>query len=328
MKQKQRDYGIETLRCLLMVGICLIHATAYSSDRCWWMGNIASCSVVAFVFISAWYGLKFKWRKIVSLAGMAAWCAAIVVGIDHFLRGGGNYVDIIQSFMRQFSSYWFLWCYIVLMMVAPMIDTALDACRDVKDAIKIVLPIVVLVFGWNFIATEASVTLRTRLPAPVGFGSHTFLALVGIYAVGRFTRKWLTGFIPSGWKLAAVCIGLMAIVALDPRLGRYYSPLAVLVAACWVMAFKDVKILAWADRVVRFVAPSLFAVYLLHVSKVGNHALVWLDDKCAFVGYGGARSILVSVIIFVTCIAVDMPRRALAYCILSAKNAKGAKDNQ
>ena len=85
----KRDEGIEVLRCILMFGICLIHATAHSSDRCWWLGNIANCSVIAFVFISAWYGLKLKWRKVLSLVGMAAWCAALVVGIDHFCGGGG-----------------------------------------------------------------------------------------------------------------------------------------------------------------------------------------------------------------------------------------------
>ena len=31
---KNRDYGIEVLRCLLMLGICIIHAAAYSKDRC------------------------------------------------------------------------------------------------------------------------------------------------------------------------------------------------------------------------------------------------------------------------------------------------------
>lgn len=308
--EKKRDEGVELLRCILMFGICLIHATAYSTDRCWWLGNIANCSVIGFVFISAWYGAKLKWRKVLSLVGMAAWCAAVVVGCERIMGIGG--ADFLQAFMKQFSSYWFLWCYIVVMMLAPIVDKALNACEDIKDAVSIVLPIMILVFVWNFISSEASVTLRTSLPSPTGFGSHTFLALVGIYVGGRFIRKWLTGFIPSGWKRVVICLGLTVFVSLDPRLGRYYSPLSLLVAACWVMTFKDIKIPVWSGLAVRFVAPLLFAVYLLHVSKVGDHALVWLDDKCAFIGYGGARSILVSVIVFVTCIVIDMPRRALA----------------
>lgn len=78
---KDRNTGIEFLRCLLMLGIVLIHATAYSKDRCWWMGNICSSAVTAFVFISAWYGLRFNWRKIMSLVGLAAWCEKVFGGI-------------------------------------------------------------------------------------------------------------------------------------------------------------------------------------------------------------------------------------------------------
>ena len=131
MLVKDRNVGIELLRCLLMFGIVLIHATAYSSDRCWWMGNICLSSVTAFVFISAWYGLHLNWRKVVSLTGTAAWCAGIVVGMDHFL---GESIDFIQAFTKQFSSYWFLWCYVVVMLLSPLINKALDACDNVKDA--------------------------------------------------------------------------------------------------------------------------------------------------------------------------------------------------
>lgn len=307
---KKRDDGIEALRCVLMFGICLVHATAYSSDRCWWLGNIAKCSVVAFVLISALYGLRLKLRKVVSMVALAAWCAAVVVGIDRF--SGGNF---IRSFMKQFSSYWFLWCYIALMFVAPLIDKALDACEDVKDAARVVFPVVILALGWNFIASEAAVTLRTKLPAIAGFGSHTFLTLVGIYVAERFMFKWLRGLIPTGRKLTAASVGLMVVVSLDPRLGSSYSPLAVLVAICWVMMCKNVTVPTWAERVARFTAPSLFAVYLLHVSNVGNHALVWLDGKCSFVGCGCVRSLLVSAIVFLTCIAADMPRRLCVWVV-------------
>ena len=308
VKLKNRDYGIELLRCLLMLGIVLIHATAYSKDRCWWMGNICSSAVTAFVFISAWYGLRFNWRKIMSLVGTAVWCAAIVVGIDQSLRGGDCF---IQAFMKQFSSYWFLWCYVVVMLLSPLINKALDACDNIKEALAVVLPVVVLVFGWNWIFPAAAITLRTTLPAPSGFGSHTFLTLTGIYIVGRFIRKWLIGSFPVGWKLVVLCAGLMAFVSLDPRLGRYCSPFSVVLAACWVLLFKEVKIPHFVAAIVRFVTPSLFAVYLLHVSNIGNSALVFLDEKCACVGYGGVRSIIVSTIVFVVCVAADMPRRTL-----------------
>ena len=85
-----------------------------------------------------------------------------------------------------------------------------------------------------------------------------------------------------------LCAGLMVFVSLDPRLGRYCSPFSVVLAACWVLLFKEVKIPAFAAAIVRFVTPSLFAVYLLHVSNIGNSAvcLCWLRrckvDHCFY----------------------------------------------
>lgn len=223
-------------------------------------------------------------------------------------RGGDCF---IQAFMKQFSSYWFLWCYVVVMLLSPLINKALDACDNIKEALAVVLPVVILVFGWNWIFPAAAITLRTTLPAPSGFGSHTFLTLTGIYIAGRFLRKWLIGYFPTDWKMVIFCFGLMVIVSLDSRLGRYCSPFSVVLAACWVLLFKEVKIPAFAATILRFITPSLFAVYLLHVSNIGNSALVFLDEKCACVGFGGVRSIIVSLIVFMICIAADMPRRTL-----------------
>ena len=170
---------------------------------------------------------------------------------------------------------------------------------------------VILVFGWNWIFPAMAITLRTTLPTPLGFGTHTFLTLTGIYIVGRFIRKWLIGSFPVGWKLVILCASLMAFVSLDPRLGRYCSPFSIALAVCWFLLFQKIKVSSFILSVVRFMNPSLFAVYLLHVSNIGNEMIVWLEGKCSFVGYGGLRSLLVSLIVFIICIAVDIPRRAL-----------------
>lgn len=96
IKKKKREEGVEVLRCILMFGICLIHATAYSTDRCWWLGNIANCSVAAFVFISGWYGIKCRLGKIINMVCMALWCAVVAVALNGFVPDevcmGGGYL--------------------------------------------------------------------------------------------------------------------------------------------------------------------------------------------------------------------------------------------
>lgn len=120
------------------------------------------------------------------------------------------------------------------MLFAPIINKALDSCESAKAALGIVLPVFMLVFFWNWIAPEAAVTLRTRLPSPDGFGSPTFLSLVGIYVMARFGHKWLDGKMPEKkFILIALCVCL-AIVSLDPRLARNCSPFALLTSASLV----------------------------------------------------------------------------------------------
>ena len=200
------------------------------------------------------------------------------------------------------------------MLFAPMINKALDSCESAKAALGIVLPVFMLVFFWNWIAPEAAVTLRTRLPSPDGFGSPTFLSLVGIYVMARFGRKWLDGKLPEKKLILIVLCVCLAIVSLDPRLARNCSPFALLTSACLVLAFKGIPVPTSVSRVVGIVAPSLFSVYLLHVTKIGDYALVHLDKAfSAYIQVGGLRSMAVSAVVFASCIVLDVPRRIIFY---------------
>lgn len=323
IKSKKRDEGVEVLRCILMLGICLIHATAYSTDRCWWLGNIANCSVAAFVFISGWYGIKCRLGKIINMVCMALWCALVAVALNGFIS---DEACVWGKMLHQFSCYWFLWCYIVVMLFAPMINKALDSCSSAKAALGIVLPVFILVFIWNWIAPEASITLRTKLPSPGGFGSLTFLSLVGIYVMAQFGRKWLDGKIPEKkFVLIVLCVCLV-VVSLDPRLARNCSPFALLTSASLVLAFQGISVPPSVSRVIGIIAPSLFPVYLLHVTKIGDYVLVHLGKAfSSYVHVGGLRSLAVSAVVFASCIVLDIPRRIVFYLCERRMKKKGCR---
>lgn len=85
----KRDYGIEFLRLLLMVGIGAIHTAAFMGGNWGYLGKTLGPCVVAFVFISGYYGVKFSAKKLVRLCGMGVWCAIVAAGLTFaFLRGG------------------------------------------------------------------------------------------------------------------------------------------------------------------------------------------------------------------------------------------------
>jgi len=85
----KRNPSIELYRCLLMYGICLLHAVTQCGHNVPWLANVLTTCVVGFVFISGWFGVKFTWWKLVKLYGIGTY-AALVLFVGLCLRDGGG----------------------------------------------------------------------------------------------------------------------------------------------------------------------------------------------------------------------------------------------
>ena len=71
-----RDISIEVFRVLLMFGVCLCHTIFVGAKNHVfglqeWLYGLASGAVDGFVFISGWYGIRLKWRRVLSLYAIA-----------------------------------------------------------------------------------------------------------------------------------------------------------------------------------------------------------------------------------------------------------------
>lgn len=73
-----RDNRIEVFRCLMMFGICLLHAITQGGHIVRWADNALHTCVVGFVVISGWFGIKFSWGKVFRIVALTAWCALVV----------------------------------------------------------------------------------------------------------------------------------------------------------------------------------------------------------------------------------------------------------
>ena len=76
----KRDASIELFRCLCMFGVCLLHALDQGgyADPHRGLDNLMTPSVVGFLFISGWFGVKLKLRSLAKLIGIGLYCAAAV----------------------------------------------------------------------------------------------------------------------------------------------------------------------------------------------------------------------------------------------------------
>lgn len=248
-----RDARLDFLRCMLMLGVCLLHSLNQYDVEHWRYGSMWYWCVDGFVFISGWFGISFRLSKIVRLYSIALWCAVVVRII-----GGEEY-----GVLNTINSYWFLHAYLFMMLMAPIIDSAVEyvtAQGKIVCAATFV-PFLILVFGWSYLA---NFDLFKVMPHTPGLGASTGLSLLGIYAIARICKKTNAFLLLriSNELLASLVVLLFLLGVLNCNL--YNSPSALLLT---MLSFALVlRLPVFSGRVWKVLAPSMFSVYLLHTN--------------------------------------------------------------
>ena len=306
---KERNSAIELLRILLTFGIVMIHVVGKGAYSQRWLANLLKICVPGFVFITGWFGVKFSWQKLVKLYAIGAYCA--LVGTIAWALVQAEAVELIGLWSRWLTDmkcFWFLHSYVVLLMVVPILNVAVENAIDMRGTTgggNLLLPFLIVVFGWAFLTGIGHV--KPYVFDVSGFETHSPLSLAGVYVAARYFR--LTGMenrVPSKLLLAVlmVCAPLAMV-----GLANYNSPIAVIIVAALFLLFKrHVKCGTWS----LFVAPSMFAIYMLHSTLAGQRLFIGAEDFLmskhipVLLMYA-----IVTVVVFVSCLIVDMCRRGV-----------------
>ncbi len=293
----KRDARVETYRLLLMLGIVLLHAitmSPYPDEKPLWLTDILRSAVNGFVIITGWYGVRFAPSKVVRLFALLGYSVAV-----QWLAGRFFGAEPLGT------TPWFLYAYLFMMLLAPLVDAVL-ARTDNRHLASVFVPFALLLLWSGALETP---TFAESTPETPGLGSYTGLTLLGCYVVGRLARRFaLDEKIPT----PALLISWAALLWLvQDGWGNYASPYAYALA---LVSFLAVKRFAPAIPGVRFIAPSLFVIYLLHTNEMGYRVIRFLERffrETHGLSYG-ATITLTALTIFVGAFALDLPRRALA----------------
>ena len=125
-----------------MFGIVVQHVVGQSAYIRHGADFLTNWCVCGFVFVSGYFGIKFKPSKFISLIALGCFCAIV----SNMAYGTSPFVAL-----KAVRYYWYLWAYLFLMLFAPMINAAFDS-NDKKMIVAMVLPIVFLIYGWSFAA--------------------------------------------------------------------------------------------------------------------------------------------------------------------------------
>lgn len=295
----------------LMFGICLLHSITFSQGERWLsLWRVLHLCVDGFAFLSGWYGLRFRPAKVVRLYALAIGCGMIVLAAGHLtgrfpLQWSGEGLKAVH---HACFGPWFLNAYLVLMLLAPLVDGVL-AWVPKRHWPAVVVPPLLLTFGWSFARDTRYLTLL--MPRSAGVTSYTGLTLLGVYLLARLWRL-------GGWDRFLAGRRLwwaIALLLLATACGAYCyaSPFAALLAGCLFLACRRVTWPAWLMRTAGFWGGSMFAVYLLHCNRLGlslyeplEQALMTQLHLPRYAAYFPA-----TLVIFGACALLDLPRRLL-----------------
>ena len=92
---ESRNPAVDVYRCIIMFGICLLHAITQGGHNQPYIANCLLWCVPAFAFISGWFGVRFSGGKLIKLYSNSLYCAVMLVlisrAIEHQpLYGGGG----------------------------------------------------------------------------------------------------------------------------------------------------------------------------------------------------------------------------------------------
>lgn len=285
--KKQRDSQMELLRIIAMSMILIHHFVSHGSkynfmeDGLGFQNSFVFYGVNLFVLISGYYGIKVRWRSFLSLIVTIFF----FVLVDYVLKCGvawynrGFDLSVFNGMGRillhPYESYWFISCYIILYMLAPILNIGL------KNATRVQLRSIVLIFACYCIygGLIFDYTIKT------GYEMPQFILL---YITGYWIRAerpfaslptWLLGVIPILCSIINGS-GLLQRI-LGPHSGIAYS-ISYINLFCYIGAVSIFLLFtrfSFYSRLVNSLAGASLGCYLLQEGQVGNEYVYVLQKE-------------------------------------------------
>lgn len=282
-------------------------------------------AVDGIVAISGWFGIRFSWIKWFRLLGIYLFYVFGIFGLMLILHKLG-----LTSSEPPTSphSNWFASAYLALMLLVPIINAGLEALAQTPHK---------LVSAWGLFALTITLSWSNHLthlldPLRVpNWTSTTVSTLIFVYVTLRTVRltKWderIGKWIPLAF--VALYFGFIAYIALKAGFSwapkgkiscqkiidiGYHAPVMWMTAVAALLFFRRIHPPAWLTRIVCFLGPSMFGIYLFHESPL-RHILflrpeVWLHEHYSWVP-AIAILLLCAAFTFVVSLCADLARRA------------------
>lgn len=295
-KKDRRNYGIDLLRIIAGFYIVFIHAIGQggvlehlqkgtlSYSVMWALQIIGNCGVDIFILISGYTSImkkeqKDNWNRLIQL-----WIEVLFYNVLGYLLYNLTHNirivphDLLMTFMPiSNTTYWYFSIFAGFSAIKPILDKGIRSLDE--DQLKPLFLILWLVFciypvfyggfgiidGFSviwFIVLYSIAAIAKR--AEIGKNHSKPILIIMILALAAFT--WL-------WKLYGFEFYTFGKKIDNDTLLPYASPTIAGIAFLHVILFSKFRFPENIKKIIRFAAPSAFAIYILN-----THPSYWHNE--------------------------------------------------
>lgn len=314
-RYKGRDSNFELLRIICMVMIILLHAfgrintelNQFNSLVSIVMNSICNVAVSCFILISGYFGVKFDVRKILRITIMTLFYSISIMIMQLIIGIEMNLLDIIKSFIPIISSkYWFISCYLVLVVLSPFLNTYIDNISK-KELQKL---IIVLIFLFSIIPSFLYFDITKD-------GGKGIVNMIIMYILGRYIKKYMQ----RNLNIKILIISLIILLVLNSVLNitifyitgkminlfaRDNSIVIILSSVIILLIFANVRI---KSVIINSISKHILSVYIMHEAILSYFSInIYKIDLYINKPYLIFIVLLNVISVFTVCICIDYIR--------------------
>jgi hypothetical protein len=288
---KGRFSNIELLRIVLMIMIVLwhllVHGKYHVFSSNWTLSDYVDLSVLSilffhvntFVFISGYFGVSYKPKKIFSFYITCLLCSLVGVVLA-VIHGTYDPLQLLNAILMPIggpvSKAWFACEYFALLLYAPLLNAGIERINR---------------FQFTLILCVLFFSIFGLFPCICGYDHSTF-NFIFMYLLGRYIHKYSESWFTSCRRrtlllfLGLLLLNVLTVLIIPERWHHYFffysNPLAIISAVFMFFVFKNIRISP--NRFINSLASGVFVVYLLtEASPVGDafyaYADYWLNSS-------------------------------------------------
>ena len=321
-----RNSNFELLRIFAICGIVLHHLVINVIDVCGYntdfdgekyngggyigiiINSFTVYGVNLFILISGWFGIKSNYKKIIWLIVDTAFFGLIALFIaSYFSPYKFNVHNILSTI--SITKYWFILHYIILMLVAPIIERVLfNIDEKTLRRYLIILTIVNIFFGW---------ILQTVNTNGLNYNNFIYIYIIGRYLkvlqntnneiYNKISKYALNIFIMTiiSEVILYIITDIMGHHPKSLRFWEYNSPWVIISSMCVFIYFSKKNI---QSKTINLIAKGVLGAYLIHtnsfITPTRNQIAIEIFERYNYLGILSYSLCITIVCIFLSLIYI------------------------